>query len=364
MKIVHVLEALEGGTALHVRTLAEFQVGAGHDVAVVVPPSRSWGQTDTSLVSRLRELGAPVESIRMHRVPVHPRNVAAAWQLHRFLRRRRPDVVHTHSTVAGAVGRPVARSLGIPTVHTPNGVPFSDVDVTTAARVARVLESVLAPCTTTVIATSQSEGEVLAKAYSPAKIVVIPNGIPIHTSPGPFPERFTVVAVNRFVYQKDPVLGVRVLGALLQRCPEARAVIVGYGELEPDVRRLMDELHAPIEISRDAGGDAIARASVLLLTSRWEGAPYVILEAMHAGRPTVATDVVGSRDAVVPGKTGFLFSRDDPVAGADALVELFASRDLLERTGAAARAELEKDLSIDAMAARVQDVYDAAAPRR
>ena len=137
MRVLHILEAVGGGTARHLDGLVEKQVAAGFEVAVVMPPFRNWGITDTSVGARLRDFGVPVFSLKMHRVGPHPSNIGAGVHLRRILREWTPEVVHTHSTVAGMVGRPVARSMGIPTVYTPNGLRFSDVERTKVGAIAR-----------------------------------------------------------------------------------------------------------------------------------------------------------------------------------------------------------------------------------
>ena len=341
---MHVLEALEGGTALHVRTLVERQLAKADDVGVVVPMTRAWGATDD--------------------VAPHPRNARAAARLGALIRRWKPDVLHSHSTAAGVVARVVAAPLRVPTVHTPNGVHFADHDTTREGRLAQAVERAMAPLTRIVIAASASEGEVLERVYPAAKVCVIPNGIPPGPPPPPLPSTFRAVAVNRFVYQKSPEQAVRVMAAMRARVPDAEAVLVGYGELEADVRALITELDAGIVIAHTAGADAIAGASVLVLASRWEGAPYVLLEAMNLGRPSVASDVVGSRDTVADGETGFLFPWDDPAAGGARLAQLATDPERVKQMGAAARRRLERHYAIDDMVSSVDDAYERATHRQ
>jgi glycosyltransferase involved in cell wall biosynthesis len=366
MRVLHVLEALEGGTSRHVRALVEAQVAAGHDAAVVMPSIRVWGQTDAALAVRMEELGVAVFRVRMHRLGPHPINVAAMVSVGRIIRRWRPSVVHTHSAAAGVIGRPVARALGVPTVHTPHGVRFADVDATAVGRLAKTVERAMAPFTTRVIGVSDSEGAVLRGAYPARKVAIVPNGMDgvddmqARAGSPDAPAMFRVVSVCRLVYQKDPELLVRVLAEFRRRRPEAEAVIVGYGDLEPAVRELIAQLDPAITISQEAGVDAIASASVLLLASRGEGAPYVMLEAMALGRPVVATDVVGSRDIVADGQTGLLFPWNDPVAGAEKLVELFDDPTKLAAMGRAGRARLDQKFSLAGMAAAIDRVYAAA----
>lgn len=363
VRILHVLEALEGGTALHVRTLVEGQLAKGGHVGVVVPVTRAWGATD-DVGPYLEGLGATVFRLSMHRTAPHPRNARAALRLGALIRRWKPDVVHSHSTAAGVVARMVAAPLRVPTVHTPNGVHFADRDTTREGRLAQTVERAMAPLTRIVIAASASEGEVLERVYPVAKVRVIANGIPLGPPPPPLPATFRAVAVNRFVYQKSPEQVVRVMAAMRAKVPDADAVLVGYGELEPEVRALIAQLDSGITITQGAGADATAAASVLVLASRWEGAPYVLLEAMNLGRPTVASDVVGSRDTVADGETGFLFPWDDPTAGGARLAELATDPARVKQMGIAARQRLERHYAIDDMVSSVDDAYERATHRQ
>jgi glycosyltransferase involved in cell wall biosynthesis len=99
------------------------------------------------------------------------------------------------------------------------------------------------------------------------------------------------------------------------------------------------------------------RAFCLLSTSRWEGLPLALLEAMAVGVPVVATDVVGNRDAVDPGKSGFLFDLARPVDAARHLLALSRSRDQWHAQSEAARARAESEFSETRMAERTLGMY-------
>ena len=358
------LEAVEGGTALHVRHLATAQTGR-HTVAVAVPEARSSGRTDSALLAELDAAGVHIHRIAMRRNPLHPGNVPAAVSLLRFVRTWRPDVIHAHSTVGGLFGRSVARLARVPAVHTQNGAIFADTGRHPSAVAARVVERLQRRLTDALIAVSVSEADALRPLHRPGVVVVVPNGIPVlDDPPTPMPDPPVVVAVSRFVFQKEPLLTVRVMSEARRLVPGARALLVGYGELEADVRRLIAELDPGIEVRSDvAGVDAIATSTVLLLTSRFEGAPYVLLEAMARGRPVVATDVVGSRDAVDDGVTGVLFPFGDVSQGAAAVARLLEQPSLAASMGDAGRRRVRESFSIDGMVAGVEDVYESLVAR-
>lgn len=366
MKVFHVLEAVGGGTALHLKTLAKAQTEAGNEVVVAVSAGRTWGLTDSELIPDLESVGATVHVVGMNRLPLYPRNLKAARTLYNLLRREVPDVVHTHSTAAGVVARPVSHVLRIPTVHTPNGVNFANLKTTLSAVAARGLERLLVSSTDAVIAVSQSEAEVLAGVYPRNKIVVVPNGIVPSKEVPPFPDTQRLVAVNRLAYQKDPESLVRILASVRNYRPNVEALIVGDGPLLPAITRLISDLDPGIQLVPTGltGRQAIALSTAVVLASRWEGAPYVPLEAMDAARPVVATDVVGSRDVVVHGETGYLFSPRNHEEATKYLLDLIDAPNLAAQMGFAGRHRLLARYTADQMAAAVAEVYRSVSTAR
>lgn len=363
MRILHVLEAVEGGVALHVRTLTTAQCALGHEVAVAGPEKRSTGLTDTAFWDVVGSAGATSSVFPFHHLPLHPRNLPAVRKLRDVIRTWRPDVVHTHSTAAGALGRPLARRLKLPTVHTPNGVRFADARRTLVGAGERILERVLAPVTTYVVAVSRSEADVLEPVYTARRVVVVPNGLEVLDEPAdPFPERARVVSVGRLRYQKAPEQTVRILAALRRRRPDVEAVIVGDGGMAGRIRALRDEVDPGITLALGelGGREAIRSSTVVLLTSRWEGAPYVALEAMERSRAVVASDVVGSRDVVVHGSTGYLFPFGDVPSAVASLLSVLDDRNRAADMGAAGRARLIENYTIGRMVDGIAAVYERA----
>ena len=359
MRVLHVLEAAEGGAALSVRHLAEGQAQRGLTVALAVPVNRSWGRTDSQLPVYLSARGVEVLPLGMRRSPVHPANAAATLKLLRFARSWRPDVIHTHATTAGVLGRIAAAIQHTPSVHTYQGARFADQGAGASGVAGRLLERLLRPLTGAVIAVSASEADVLRTVHAPERVALVPNGIPTDDNPpAEFPDPPLVVSVCRFEYPKDPLLAVRVMAAARRSVPGSRALMIGYGRLEDEVHHLGAELDPGIEMRSDIPGpEAVATASVVLLCTRREGGPYVPLEAMERSRPVVTTDVVGCRDVVADGETGFLFPLGDVDQGAAAVARLLAEPSTAARMGEAGRVRLTERFSLDSGVSRVIDLY-------
>jgi glycosyltransferase involved in cell wall biosynthesis len=154
-----------------------------------------------------------------------------------------------------------------------------------------------------------------------------------------------VGTIGRFTEQKDHATLLRAARALVNQHPRSLVAIVGYGPLHDSLLeqcerlglsshvRFLGELTDPYPL--------YAAVDVFVMTSRWEGFPVVLLEAMAAGRPVVSTHVGGIAEAVEHGTSGFLTAPGDDGAMATALARLVADEGLRLRLGAAARAAVQ-----------------------
>ena len=220
-----------------------------------------------------------------------------------------------------------------------------------------------------IVANSRDVAAYITRTYAAPRrrIRVIYNGIDVEcfhpdtagAALGP------IVSVGRLVEQKNHALFLRAAAALSREVPEARFMIVGDGPLREALERQACELGiADGVIFTGERGDieALVRtASLFWLTSRWEGMPNVVLEAMASGVPVIATDVGGTGELVQDGVDGFVVAPND----ADAFVR--HSRDLLRdtamrrRCAAAARAHAER-FSMPRMIDAMARLYEAVMP--
>jgi glycosyltransferase involved in cell wall biosynthesis len=104
--------------------------------------------------------------------------------------------------------------------------------------------------------------------------------------------------------------------------------------------------------------DLLHAADVFVLSSRQEGFPITILEAMAAGKPVIATDVGGCSEAVVHGETGLIVPPENPDALANAIIELLEDRDRSAAMGAAGRERVEREFTVDRMVEQHLEVYE------
>src|SRR3954468_14670986 len=279
----------------------------------------------------------------------HMRRAISPWQdtlalveLVRLCRRVRPDIVHAHSSKAGALGRLAAALARVPVrIFTVHGWSFAAYGGL-PGRLYLWVERRLRRLTTAVVCVAEASRDVGvdAGACRAERTLVIHNAVDVAAFAAP--ERLRgipqVVSIGRFAFPKDFATLVEALAATRA---DYRAAFVGEGPLLPEIADTIRQrgLTDRIDLLGNRGDVPVvlASADVFVLSSRSEGFPVSILEAMAAGLPVVATDVGGVAESVVDGETGLLVPPGDPAGLAAALDRLLTDGALRLRLGAAGR---------------------------
>lgn len=372
MHIAHVMEATIGGTRRHLVDVAHAQLLRGDTVSLLVSTLRDPGFA-ADLVA-LEAAGATVRRIPMVRAIRPARDLVHLRRIKAALRELRPDVVHTHSSKAGVLGRRASLSTGIGArVHTPHTFAFLFGAMFGRAKraVFRSIERSLASSTHRLVAVSESEAATIAASgvVDPGRLCTVPNGIDPARVEGAEPANLAgfgldaarpVAAVVGLLYSaKGQDLA---LEALAEEGLEGlQLLFVGPGDQGPLLElaaRLGVQRRVAFTGPRDDVPSILAASDFLVLPSRWEGMPYVVLEAMAASRAVVSTPVDGARDLVEDDVTGFLASGVSGAALAAAMRRaVLAGSGRRERLGAAGRARLDGAHDVSTMAERLDAVY-------
>jgi len=354
-----------GGASVHVRDMARWLRDQGHEAHVLTGGAGPY-------LDLLDAAEIPTVALSALGRALHPgRDALAAVQLLAALRRLRPDVLSLHSSKAGALGRAVAPLLRLGVLYTPHGWAFATGVPERDARRYRRIERLLARLPGTIVNVCEAERDLALSAGvgRAERHVVIHNGMPERPElPLAEPQRAPphVVMVARFEPQKDH-------GTLLRAAAQLTAVpwtltLVGDGPLRAGVESLARSLGIAERV-RFAGAltdvaPLLARAQAFALTTRWEGFPRSILEAMRAGLPVLASTVGGVHEAVQDGETGLVVAPGDVDATATALARLLRDPALRGRLGAAGRARYLASFTFDRMAAATLPLYERLARRR
>lgn len=376
MNIVHAIARLNvGGAALSVLELAAGQQRRGHDVLVVagtIPPG------ERSMEHVADELGVPYLHVPVLQRELAPRaDAEAVGTLRRVIRSRRATVLHTHTAKAGATGRIAAAAAGRArpgaVVHTYHGHVLSGYFNPGRERAFRVVERMLAWSTDALIAVSDEVRDDLVRMrVAPArKFAVIPYGFDLDARVGgPGSDRarlrseldlaedaFVIGWAGRLTAIKRPLDLIRVTAGI----DGAVLVLVGDGEDRAAAESLAGELGISGRVRwlgyRDDLGSLYSIFDVFLLTSANEGAPVVVIEALAAGVPVVATDAGGTASVVDAGETG-LIAPVGAIAELQEAVERLRQDDALRAAmGALGATRMRERFSVERMVDDVDRLY-------
>jgi glycosyltransferase involved in cell wall biosynthesis len=263
----------------------------------------------------------------------HMMSLTLLRRLRRLLLTLKPDIVHTHGGRANFYGRLAARLAGIPLVVT---TVHSHIDLDYAALLPNLwfssVDKLTRPLADHFIAVSHElRTTLIRQGIAGERISVVHNGIPdvsvlplklqdvFGLTPGP-----VLCAVGRLVPVKRFDILLRSMQSVLARVPECKLVIVGDGPLEAELKHMAAELNISRAVVfagyRRNARAIMAGADVFVLSSDMEGLPIVLLEALAAKVPIVATAVGGIPEIILPQTTGLLVPPRDPDKLADAIV--------------------------------------------
>lgn len=353
--------------------------GTGNQVAALCRGLDS-KKFEVSLVYAVRPGSTPEEfeahaagAAKFFHVPemtreISPLNDLAAFRrLYRLFQEEKPDIVHAHSSKAGVLARLAARAAGVPRVlYSPRGYAFLQRDRRWPTRLIYwLIEAAVTPFSE-IVACSPSEGRAASRFPLSRGVSVVCDaylGDPkarARIEPDSAAAR-VVCAAGRLTYARDPEQFVRLAAAVLNQRDRVRFLWIGDGERRASVEAERERLRLDerFEITGWLGGnDAIRRlskCSILVHYSRWDGLPNAVLEAMALGLPVVASDIAGNRDAVEEGATGYLVS--DEMQLVERVLRLLDDDGLRERLGAAGRARVEREFTLERMLGEMAELY-------
>lgn len=381
MKIVHVItRLLNAGSEENTVASVMHQVHAGHDVWIVHGNEFNPSWYDT--------LGARVRLVEV-RDMVHAispgKDWAAVEALRRLYREIGPEVVHTHQSKAGILGRAAAVGLQIPAVvHTVHIAPFLNVSL--AAKALYVLvEGACALVTDLFI--NVSEG--MRDAYLSHGVgrrdqhVVIHSGMPLERyQTARVPEDWRtriggwsgaarpqlILMLAAFEQRKRQEEYLVAMASHLHANPDLCILFGGAGERLERVRARAEELAVTPQV-RFMGHDQqpetlIALADVCVLVSEREGLPRVVVQYLAGGKPVILTDLPGIRELIVPEHNGLIVPADDVQAAADATVALLADREQFAALSAGARDTDVSSWAQERMGGQIQHAYEGVLERK
>ncbi len=310
----------------------------------------------------VRNLGiTPVIIPEMHRSINLQQDWIAYQKLKKIIKDFNPDIVHTHASKAGALGRLAAHNAGVPVIiHTFHGHVFDAYFGSAQANFYKVIERVMAKFSTQIIAISEQQKEDLVNKYricKEEKVKIVNLGFDLQKFQDNQEEKrsffrqkyqvtddeIAIAITGRLVPIKNHSMFVDVIGKVLaQTTKKVRFFIVGDGEERQNIEQKLTDNNIPYcdalkEITQKPvtftswlkDVDVVnAGVDVVVLTSLSEGTPVSLIEAQASNKPIVTTNVGGISNIVVPGTTALLSETHDIVTFANHLLSLIEDKNL------------------------------------
>lgn len=366
-----------GGPAIHAILLTRGLRARGYETLLVAGRE---GPGESSLRDLAAQKGVePLFLPEMGREVRPGGDLVTLFRLLRLFRQQQPEIVHTHTAKAGALGRVAAKLAGIPIViHTFHGHIFDGYFSRGTTRVFLAIERRLAAASTKVLTVSERQRRELLRLRigSPESVVVMPLGLEldgllrsdrrkgeIRRRLGASPEVPLIGVIARLVAIKDLSTFLKAASALRRSRSDVRFLIVGDGELRA---RLEQEAHALgldgcihfLGWQRDLE-PIYADLDLVVLSSLNEGTPVSLVEGMAAGLAVVATEVGGVPDLVEHGKTGLLVPPKDPKALSTAMEALLGDPERRREMGRLGRETVYPKYSDTALVDRMDRLYSS-----
>ena len=379
IRVLRVIARLNmGGPALHVAYLSAGLAERGYETTLV---AGTLARGEGSMAYVAEDLGVRILRLDALSREISPfRDAISVLRLARLIREQRPQILHTHTAKAGTVGRLAALLAGDArppiVVHTFHGHVLHGYFGPLKSQAFRVLERLLGRMTTRLIAVSpQVRDDLVSLGVAPAeKFSVVRLGVELdervrtqvvgadaRARLGIAPERFVVGWVGRMtgVKRTDDVL--ESLLRLRERGVDAVLLMVGSGPDRDHVEQRASALGIVrhcyfLGYQEDVSGWYQA-FDALILPSANEGTPVVVIEALAAGCPVVATSVGGVPDVVREGVDGFLVPVGDVEQLAERLARLARDPELRARMGEAGRASIPARYAVERLVADIDALY-------
>jgi len=383
-KVLHIITRLDmGGSAQNTLLSCVGLDPALYSVTLVKGSTEESNMTREEVERLERDLAsARRQGVTVITIPTLVRRISPSNDLRAFLailrhlHRLRPDIIHTHTSKAGLLGRVAAWLARVPVVvHTPHGHVFYGHFGPTLSWFFLLVERVLRRITTHLVALTPGEAEDYMDlgVMPPHQISVIPSGIDLH--------RFTGARVDRLSKRRElglppaalaigfvgwllPIKGlsflVRAMPGILVRHPESFLVVAGKGDEEVKLRSLADSLGLNGRVLflgwRPDVDEILPCLDLLVLPSLNEGMGRVLVEAMAAGVPIVASCTGGVPDLVWDGENGLLVPPADSGALEQAISQLFRDEPGRRRMAATGK-KICGQYSAESMVRQISELY-------
>jgi glycosyltransferase involved in cell wall biosynthesis len=362
MKILHIVgDSKFGGGSIVILRLSQKAKELGWKVDVLT--------TDQTFKEVLMDNGIGVIDLDVILRNINPvRELRGLYKLYRFLRWSDYEIVHTHTSKAGFVGRLAAKLAGIPIIiHTVHGFAFHEESRPLTLWFYASLERIASHWCDKIVTVSEFHRKWALKLGigNEEKVLAIPNGIPRERA---VPKRskeeirkelkltqeIVILSTGRLAPQKGLEYLIKSIPILFSKIKKSfKVLLVGEGPLKSYLENLIKTLGIEQYVKflgfRNDIGNLLSISDIVVLLSLWEGLSIALLEAMAAGKPIVATNIGSNSEVIKDGVSGLLVPSKDSKALAEAVMKILLNPDLAKKLGNSARVVYQNYYTEDRM---------------
>jgi glycosyltransferase involved in cell wall biosynthesis len=297
-------------------------------------------------------------------------------KLVKIIKENKIDIVHTHSSKAGILGRIAAKFANTPIiVHTIHGFPFHNYQNLVINRLFTMLERIAGKFTDALIAVSNSDIKkgIEKKIGKKDKFFLVRPGINIQdfNKNVDIKRKKMEIGVNLnskivgmigcFKPQKSPLDFIKIAKIVSEKYKDVEFVLIGDGKLRKKIEKMIYFLNLQDKIHllgwRYDVNELIHTFDIFVLTSLWEGLPLVYLEAMAAGKPIVASNVDSAEEVINEGENGYLFPVKDVEKAAEKILYLLNNPEICKNMGQTGKNKLTYEFDEDNMIKKLEEIY-------
>ncbi len=288
----------------------------------------------------------------------------------KFLKEANPSIIHCHSAKAGILGRIAGAYLNIPTLYTPHAYSYLSAEKRSKSLLFRSIEKMfkIFPSKTLACSSSEFNRTINELKFKLNKVKLWNNSIEDDFNFAKInqelPSKF-ICSIGRPSYQKNTQLLIHSIKEVKKKMPNIHLVILGAGHFSPElakVKTLIEELDLEANVTlipwlkRSETLSILKLSNLYISTSRYEGLPYAVLEAMALSKACVLTNVDGHKDVVKNKINGFLVSENEYEIS-DSIVRVLTNEDMRRKMEIASRKFFKEKFTIKDNISLLEEIY-------
>jgi glycosyltransferase involved in cell wall biosynthesis len=377
-RILHIItRMIKGGAQRSTLLLADGLQMPPYNYEVLLCSGEELG-SEGELISEVHKRSLPFFVIGdLVRLPNLVKDIKALFRLYQLIKKRQFEIVHTHTSKAGVLGRIAAKLAGTPIiVHTPHGHIFHSYFSPAVTFVYTLLEKFCSAFTDKIIMLTETERQehIGPKIASPEKFVVIHSGVELEKFSGinidiqnkkeelKIGQNLDIVAtVGRLVPEKGHCYLIESAKGVIRKNPNTIFLIIGSGPLKDELEAMAQRLGISGQFRflglRDDVPEILHTIDLFVFPSLNEGMGRVLVEAMACSKAVVASDVGGIRDVVLNQVTGTLVPPRDTDRLAEAILELLVDKEKRYRMGLEGKKRASGLFDIKTVVAQTDTLY-------